>query len=43
MGTDNQYMLTQTHFIGNKHTSRDHKYTEKGKCFTQTAVTIQIA
>lgn len=49
MGTDNQYMLytlTQTHLIGNTHTSnnrRDHKYTEKGKCFTQTAVTIQIA
>lgn len=32
--------------MGNKHMSnnrRDHKYTEKGKCFTQTAVTIQIA
>lgn len=40
------YTLTQTHHIGNKHTSnnrRDHKHTEKGKCFTQTAVTIQIA
>lgn len=46
MGTDNQYMLTQTRLIGNKHTSnnrRDHKYTEKGKCFMQTAVTIQTA
>lgn len=48
MGTDNQYMLyinTNTPYK-HKHTSnnrRDHKYTEKGKCFTQTAVTIQIA